>query len=422
MSSNAIQPAVDLPSAGSRVATPTMALVLGATALLTVPATFVLDALSQTLPSSPSDWVSTASGIVFVLVLTAVGTVVARRQPSNPIGWILIAVALGVQAGNVGSDYAYLDYIIDHGTLPLGPVAVLLSSSWQFSLWVLPLIILLFPDGRLPQRWRWAARVYAVLAVLVVASTVSVALTDLTLRTPVDSSGVPLALHDPRGVNVMVAPVDAITVIAWVLLMISAVVHQVLSYRRTSGARRQQLKWLAAGAVACAVCTVVSAASSGGSGVIGSVAFACALSALPICIGVGILRYRLYEVDRIISRTLSYAILTALLAATFVGLVVLTTRVLPFSSTVGVAASTLAAAALFNPLRVRVQHVVDRRFNRSRYDAEATVAAFAARLRDAVDLDAVEADLLEVVHGAVQPAHAAVWLRTRGERVEVVGP
>ncbi len=134
--------------------------------------------------------------------------------------------------------------------------------------------------------------------------------------------------------------------------------------------------------------------------------------ALPIGIGVGILKYRLYEIDRLVSRTLSYAILTALLAGTFVGLVALTTDLLPFSSSVGVAASTLAAAALFNPLRRRVQRVVDRRFNRSHYDAEATVAAFAARLRDAVDLDAVQTDLLDVVRGAVEPAHATVWIRS----------
>jgi hypothetical protein len=177
--------------------------------------------------------------------------------------------------------------------------------------------------------------------------------------------------------------------------------------------RRQQLKWLAAGAVVCVACAVVSIASGNGSSVIGSLAFAGALSALPICIGVGILKYRLYEIDRLISRTLSYAILTALLVGTFIGLVALTTDLLPFSSSVGVAASTLAAAALFNPLRKRVQRAVDRRFNRTRYDAEATVAAFTARLRDAVELDAIRSDLLDAVNRAVQPSHASVWMTPR---------
>lgn len=123
-----------------------------------------------------------------------------------------------------------------------------------------------------------------------------------------------------------------------------------------------------------------------------------------------------YEIDRLISRTISYAILTGLLAAVFLGIVALTTRVLPFSSPVGVAASTLAAAALFNPLRLRVQRLVDRRFNRARYDAEAIVAAFTLRLRDAVDLDTVSQELLSAVDGAVKPAHASVWIRPAAPR------
>src|SRR6202043_680652 len=155
-----------------------------------------------------------------------------------------------------------------------------------------------------------------------------------------------------------------------------------------------QLKWLATGA---AVTLVVVAASLGFSStsVVGEI-LGIGLAALPVGIGVGILKYRLYEIDRIISRTLAYAIVTGLLVGVYTGLVLLATRVLPFSSPVAVAGATLAAAALFNPLRHRVQRVVDRRFNRARYDADQTVAAFAARLKDAVDLDAVRADLLDV--------------------------
>jgi hypothetical protein len=135
------------------------------------------------------------------------------------------------------------------------------------------------------------------------------------------------------------------------------------------------------------------------------------VAALPVCIGVAILKYRLYEIDRLISRTLSYAVVTGLLIAVYVGMVALTTRALPLSSSVGVAASTLAAVALFTPLRRRVQRIVDRRFNRTRYDAEATVAAFTARLRDSVDLDTVRADLVDVVNRAVEAAHVSVWIR-----------
>jgi len=137
------------------------------------------------------------------------------------------------------------------------------------------------------------------------------------------------------------------------------------------------------------------------------------LAALPICIGVGILKFRLYEIDRLISRTLSYAIVTGVVIGMYIGIITLVTRVLGFSSPIAVAASTLAAVALFNPLRHRVQRIVDRRFNRARYDAEATVATFTARLRDAVDLETVRTELLEVVNRAVEPAHVSLWIRRR---------
>ena len=136
--------------------------------------------------------------------------------------------------------------------------------------------------------------------------------------------------------------------------------------------------------------------------------------ALPVAISVAILKYRLYEIDRIISRTLAYAIVTGLLVGVYAGLVLLATRVLSFHTPVAVAASTLAAAALFNPLRRRVQRAVDRRFNRARYDADQTVTAFAARLQDAVDLDAVHDDLARVVHQALEPAHVSVWISHGG--------
>lgn len=131
---------------------------------------------------------------------------------------------------------------------------------------------------------------------------------------------------------------------------------------------------------------------------------------LVVCIGVAVLKYRLYEIDRIISRVISYAIITAVLAGVFAGVVVLATEALPFKTPVAVAASTLVAAALFNPLRGRVQHMVDRRFNRARYDAEAIAAAFTARLRQTVDVDTLQDDLTDVVHRAFQPAHVSVWL------------
>ena len=156
--------------------------------------------------------------------------------------------------------------------------------------------------------------------------------------------------------------------------------HQVLSWRRAGGERRQQLKWLASGA-AVAVFSILLGIG------IGSVVPLVGLAALPAAIGLAILKYRLYDIDRLISRTLAYAIITGLLVGVYASLVLLATQLLHVHTPVAVAASTLAVAALFNPLRLRVQHVVDRRFNRARYDADQTVAAFAARLQDAVELD-----------------------------------
>jgi hypothetical protein len=190
---------------------------------------------------------------------------------------------------------------------------------------------------------------------------------------------------------------------------LAAIGSQVLSWRRSSGERRQQLKWLASGATVCGVFGIWAITTNSAIWEVLILGFA----ALPLSIGIGILKYRLYEIDRIISRTLAYAIVSGLLVAVYAGLVLLATRVLPLSSPVAVAASTLAVAALFNPMRRRVQQIVDRRFNRARYDADRMVAAFAARLKDAMDLNPIQDDLTTVVRTALEPAHVSVWISHR---------
>jgi hypothetical protein len=200
------------------------------------------------------------------------------------------------------------------------------------------------------------------------------------------------------------------------LCWLASLTGQVLSYRRSSGVRRQQEKWLAGGAAAVLAGAVLDLTLSGRHGIIGpvgSVAGVAGMLAFPVCMGVAIFKYRLFDIDRVISRTLAYAIVTGLLVGVYAGIVLLATRVVSIKTPVAVAGSTLAAAALFNPLRQRVQRVVDRRFNRARYDADRTVAAFAARLKDAVDLDSVREDLAGVVHEALEPAHVSVWLSER---------
>jgi hypothetical protein len=198
------------------------------------------------------------------------------------------------------------------------------------------------------------------------------------------------------------------------LFIVAFIGRQVLSWRRSSGERRQQLKWLASGAVIVVASAFLTSSHSafpaGAWQIVTSLAW-FGFAALPLSIGVAILKYRLYDIDRIISRTLAYALVTGLLVGVYAGLVLLATQVLGFASTWAVAASTLAAAALFTPLRRRVQRMVNRRFNRARYDADTLVAAFSDRLKDAVDLDTARADLVAVAHQALEPAHVAVWLR-----------
>jgi hypothetical protein len=191
---------------------------------------------------------------------------------------------------------------------------------------------------------------------------------------------------------------------------LAAIGRQALSWRRSAGERRQQLKWLASGAAVCGVFGIWAITTNS---VIWEVLI-LGFAALPLSIGIGILKYRLYDIDRIISRTLAYTIITGLLVGVYAGLVLLATQVLGLHSAVAVAAATLAAAGLFTPLRRRVQRVVDRRFNRARYDAELTVAAFASRLKDAVDLDTIRGDLATVVQQALEPAHISVWMHERG--------
>jgi hypothetical protein len=276
----------------------------------------------------------------------------------------------------------------------------------------LPLPIALFPDGRLASRgWRWTLPAYLALGAIFLAG---IGWSDVTgvlaPQIQVDSSG-ELATFSGQGsaswITIAVFGLYAGLCLAWV-------VRQLVAWLGSTGERRQQLKWLISGGVICISGLVLGATLSGSHSTLASVVAdlgAMPIAALPIGIGVGILKYRLYEIDRLISRTLSYAIVTGLLVAVFLGIIAFTTRALPFSSPVAVTASTLTAAALFNPLRRRVQRLVDHRFNRTRYDAETILAAFTSSLRDAIDLDTVGGEMLHAVDRAVKPVHASIWIR-----------
>ena len=346
---------------------------------------------------------------VVIIPAAGVSTLLAARRPRNPLGWILFAIFL-ISAAPVGL-YAVLDYRIHHGALPLGWLAVVLGQAWPLFLFLIAVLLWLFPDGRLPAgRWRGpavAALVAGALLALAASSSGVAAVAGHDIH--VDATG-SLTTEQNGFWNILHSTLVLGVLASWLVWLAA----QVPRYRRAAGERRQQLKWLYSGAVVLVICVFAGALASGDSSglaqAVNNVITPLGFAAFAICFAVAVLKYRLYEIDRIISRVISYAIITAVLAGLFAGVVVLATVVLPFKGPVTVAASTLFVAALFNPLRRRVQHAVDRRFNRARYNAEAVVAAFTGRLRQTVDLETVRGDLVDVVREAFQPAHVSVWL------------
>jgi hypothetical protein len=305
----------------------------------------------------------------------------------------------------------------------MGAVALLLEYSWAVVTLLLLLVILLFPDGRLPSpRWRPVLWSYLAVIACVAGCTYAAAVTALAAHpVRVDPGGGLAAVDVPSGSSAWLGRFDQVSFPVLAAFWVSFVAAQVLSWRRSSGDRRQQLKWLMSGAGALAASqAIIQPVLNFGPGLpdqvqlVLNVLLGLGAAALPACLGIAILRYRLYDIDRIISRTLAYAIVTGLLIGLYAGLVLLATQALSFRTSVAVAASTLAAVALFNPLRRRVQRMVDRRFNRARYDADQTIAAFAARLKDTMDLDAVQNDLATAVHHALEPVHVSVWTSQQG--------
>jgi hypothetical protein len=348
------------------------------------------------------------------VIFGVLGFVVALRKPGNPLGWLILGTAAFFALSEDASFYAVADYRLHHGSLPLGWLALITQPGWAPGIASVGLIALLFPDGRPPSpRWRWVLWPYIALALLWTAGALAfTAAAILAHQTRVDAGGNLMVLEHPTGGAAWWGAAQNLFFLVLVASWLASLAGQAMSYRRSSGERRQQLKWLLTGTASCLVGLLLSlpGSSPGGWGVVIGILGAAGVIALPLCIGIGILRYRLFDIDRILSRTVAYAVLTGLLLGVYAGLVLLATQVLGFASTWAVAASTLAAAALFTPLRRRVQRAVDRRFNRARYDADRMVDAFAARLQEAVDLDTVRADLATVVRAALEPAQLSVWI------------
>jgi hypothetical protein len=355
-----------------------------------------------------------AVGVILAVTFPLVGALVAARRPGNPLGWIFCVIGLSQGLVTVSWEYGTYALRTSPGSVPGGEVASWFSVwSWALGLGLLvTFALLLFPDGRLPSpRWRPVAWLSAVPIAIYCGPVAAAA---WPLRGP--------ALLDPAGQGPSLpAVVEALGAAAFPLMLlcgVACVVSLVVRFRRSRGVERQQLKWFVyAAAVTLGGVLVIESFNVPEGSVLDS---ALALSGLvvvpsvPVAAGIAILRYRLYEIDRIVNRTLVYGVLTALLAGVCAAGALWLPRLLDLGeSPLIVAASTLGVAALFGPARRRVQAVVDRRFNRARYDAARTVEAFSARLRDQVDLDTLSAELLKVLDRTVQPTSASLWLRPR---------
>jgi hypothetical protein len=339
-----------------------------------------------------------------------VGALVASRQPRNAVGWLFLAAPLFAMTAGFSEQYAHRALIGDAGELPAGlVVGWLYLWTWYPAIGMVGLVALLFPDGRVPgRRWRWVLGAYAG---LLTVGTIGAAVYPTPIFTEeVGSPTNPLGMGPLEGILDLGAPVVFLLLIPLTLAILLSVV---VRYRRSAGDERLQLKCMLAGVMILPVQIVISEVFHV-HGSAGDLLFALAVAAIPIAAGIAMLKYRLYDVDVVIRKTLVYGVLSAVLAATYVGLVLAGQAL--FASFAGgsdlaIAASTLVVAALFLPVRARLQRFVDRRFYRRRYDAQRTLEAFGVRLREEVDLETLTGELHGIVTDTMQPAHVSLWLR-----------
>jgi MFS family permease len=367
--------------------------------------------LLQGLAGIPEDTSGLAGVAVIsaaILVWSFAGSLIAARRPSHPIGWLLAGIALVRAIYECAFGYAAYGLVAHPGSLPAAlAVALLLYRPLEpLTLLGPALVFLLFPDGRLPSR-RWRPLAWAGVAAAAV----------LALGWIVDPDPIPaLRIHNPLQAGPALQTIlDPLWVVAFVLLVVAALAAATSSWLRLHHARgqaRQQLKWFAYATAFLPVgFGLLIFGRSATTEWIGGALVLVGSVGLPLAVAVAIFRYRLYDIDRIISRTLAYGLLTLLLGSGYAGVVLGLGQLLGRHSSLVVAGATLAVAAVFQPARHRIQELVDRRFNRRRYDAAQTIAAFSARLRQQVDLDTLTAELLAVVDQTMQPTVVSLWLR-----------
>ncbi|CAA9455069.1 MAG: ATP-binding region, ATPase-like [uncultured Rubrobacteraceae bacterium] len=362
--------------------------------------------------------------LVFVVPSALVGAVVASRQPRNPVGWFLVVSAICWAVNEATGRYAVYGLVIEPGSLPLARLMAWPSTwMWEPAFVLIGLFLpLYFPDGRLlSPRWRpvlWLALLFSV-GFGVVFGALDPG--ELDKRSPGVAGDVP-GVVNPLGIEALqpldrVTQIDIILPVLLIVLVLCSVASLVVRFRRSSGEEPQQMKWLtyAAAAYFATLLLVMSLpADSAWYQAVDSLS-TLVLAGLPVAVGIAVLRYRLYDIDIIINRTLVYGSLTVMLVALYFGGIVVLQRVFVLltgqQSTLAVVASTLLIAALFTPFRHRIQSFIDRRFYRRKYDARKTLEAFSTKLKNETDLEALNNDLVGVVRETMQPAHVSLWLR-----------
>jgi hypothetical protein len=342
------------------------------------------------------------------LVASAVGVVLASRRPRHPVGWLLLALGLVMATSGAAAAYASYGLFVRPGALPAaGVVARVYAPLIEAVFAILGFIVLLTPTGSPPtRRWRWWAWMSAsTMAVLLVAATIAPGSMDPRM----------LAEEGPQDLRTFGGALLVVNLAAQavgILIILAGAGSLVTRFRHARGVERQQLRWVGLAAALTGVAMLAVAVLIAADKVLlaGWASVLCT-TFLPLATGAAILRYRLYDLDRIISRTLAYGLLTLLLGGGYAGVVLGLGQLLGSNSPLVVAGATLAVAAVFQPARRRIQQAVDRRFNRRRHDAAQTIEAFSARLHQEVDLDTLTAELLAVVEETMQPTQASLWLR-----------
>jgi hypothetical protein len=366
----------------------------------------------------------TVNLVVAALAFSTVGVLVAFRRRENPVGWLLLGTGVLYATELFAGNYSVYTLATDPGSLPGASVAAWLTAwVWISGGSLVLFIFLFFPDGKLPSvRWRPVAWLVLVNAVLSVASVAFA-------PGPLEGFYEGAPVTNPVGIQGSERLLDLgarVTIVLLIPISISLILAFIVRFRRAHGEERQQIKWVAYGvAVFAFAVIVVSVWPALDGSIVGSVLFLAGFTAIPSAMALAVLKYRLYDIDVVINRTLVYGTLSVTLALVYFGsIALLQTALIALTgqkSQLAVVASTLLIAALFNPIRHRLQSFIDRRFYRQKYDAVQTLEAFGASLREETDLVELTGELVAVVEKTIQPAHVSLWLLEREESTKMQG-